>query len=232
MALPFFFEAGINETTQDVLLDEFTSKHMITVLRMQMGENIHLTNGTGLLFTATIIDDNRKRCVVRIVNSEKKVAPVRKITIAISPLKNNSRMEWFLEKATEIGVHRIVPIICTRTEKTSFKKERMQTILQSAMLQSQQCYLPLLDEPIDIEKLIKKELSALKLIAHCDDQSKTPIQSIEKQSDTIILIGPEGDFTADEIQTALQHQFLPVTLGETRLRTETAGIVAAALLCI
>jgi len=157
-----------------------------------------------------------------------------KIAIAISPVKNNTRFEWFLEKATEIGVTEIIPLICNRTEKTVFKFDRMKSILVSAMLQSQQCWLPVLHEPTKFNSLITSSTQQQKFIAHCIDDAKRSLADLnnESLSSKIILIGPEGDFTADEIDLALQNQFSAVSLGATRLRTETAGIVAATLLCL
>jgi 16S rRNA (uracil1498-N3)-methyltransferase len=243
MALPFFYKEDINALATDVTLDEDTSKHIVQVLRMQNGEQLQLTNGRGDLFTAEIIDNDRKRCTVRIVK-EFKIHPAKggtkfKISIAISLIKNSSRFEWFLEKATELGVTEIIPLICERTEKTAFKFERMKSILVSAMLQSQQCWLPVLHEPVQYDKLWqssetlpKLEDHQQKFIAHCIDSEKRNLSEMINESlcSKIILIGPEGDFTAAEIEQALQNHFIAVALGETRLRTETAGIVAATLL--
>jgi 16S rRNA (uracil1498-N3)-methyltransferase len=215
-----------------LLLDEATSKHMVQVLRMQNGEQLQLTNGKGILFTAAITDNNRKRCTVSIIQKSEIANRQSKITIAISPVKNNTRFEWFLEKATEIGVSEIIPLVCTRTEKTVFKFDRMKSILGSAMLQSQQCWLPVLHEPTKFNALVKSSAQQQKFIAHCIDEIKRSLSDLnnESLSSKIILIGPEGDFTPDEIELALQNKFSAVSLGETRLRTETAGIVAATLL--
>ena len=237
MKLPLFYNAAIDSSTTSVELDEATSKHIIQVLRMQVGEQLQLTNGKGMLLTAAITNDNRKKVVVAIHHTEKSKAYPSKISIAISPVKNNTRFEWFLEKATEIGVAEIIPLICARTEKQQFKWERMNAILVSAMLQSQQVWLPVLREPIKFSKYLSdlnRVPSLLKMIAHCEDENyKQSLQKIaDPASDQLILIGPEGDFTPQEIDYALQNGCVPVSLGNTRLRTETAGIVAAALLCI
>jgi 16S rRNA (uracil1498-N3)-methyltransferase len=239
MALPFFYKEDINSATTDVILDEDTSKHIVQVLRMQNGEQLQLTNGRGNLFTTEIIDSNRKRCTVKILQTTNHKLPTTNISIAISLIKNSGRFEWFLEKATEIGVTEIIPLICSRTEKTNFKFERMKSILVSAMLQSQQCWLPILHEPVTFDKLWQgsKTLPKLedyqqKFIAHCIDGAKRNLSEMinESLSSKIILIGPEGDFTKEEIEMALQNHFIAVALGDTRLRTETAGIVAASLL--
>jgi 16S rRNA (uracil1498-N3)-methyltransferase len=234
MPLPFFYKEDLVASSTSVVLDEATSKHMVQVLRMQNGEQLQLTNGKGDLFTVEITDDNRKRCSTRILQTTNHKPQTKNICIAISPVKNNTRFEWFLEKATEIGLTEIIPLICSRTEKTVFKFERMKSILVSAMLQSQQCWLPVLHEPTKFNAVIKSSAQQQKFIAHCIDDTKRSLTDLnnESLSSKIILIGPEGDFTADEIELALQNHYNAVSLGYTRLRTETAGIVAATLLCL
>lgn len=231
MSLPLFYIANLNDT--DVTLNEETSRHIVQVLRMENGEQLRLTDGKGKLATAAITDNNRKRCQVQIIQTSSIAAPTTNVTIAISPVKNNSRFEWFLEKATEIGVNAIIPIICNRTEKQHFKFDRMQSILISAMLQSQQAWLPELHQPIKFNDAVIKATEQQKFIAHCEDENnKVQLTSVlaNQASSKLILIGPEGDFTKDEIDLALSNNFKPVALGDTRLRTETAGIVAATLL--
>ena len=233
MALPFFYKEDITADTKVIVLDEATSKHIVQVLRMQNGEQLQLTDGKGNLFTCEITDNNRKKCTVAITQTTNHKPSTTNITIAISLLKNTNRFEWFLEKATEIGVAEIVPLICTRTEKQNFKTERLQTILISAMLQSQQCWLPKMSEPVKYKDFIATGNAAQKFIAHCEDvNTKQPITNklINELTSKLILIGPEGDFTTAEIELALQNNFIPVSLGETRLRTETAGMVAATIL--
>ena len=234
MSLPLFYKEDLNTSSTEVLLDEATSKHIVQVLRMQNGEQLQLTNGKGGLFTVEIIDNNRKRCAVKIIETFDIQRSPNNITIAISLIKNSSRFDWFLEKATEIGVTEIIPLICERTEKTAFKSDRMKTILVSAMLQSQQCWLPVLHEPTKFNSLIQSSSHQQKFIAHCMDDAKRNLADLnnESLSSKIILIGPEGDFTPGEIEFALQNHFSAVTLGQTRLRTETAGIVAATLLSL
>lgn len=232
MGLPFFYVTNLE--AQSIILDEDTSKHIVLVLRMKTGEELLLTDGKGKKAIARITDDNRKKCAVSIVSFEMVERPARKVSIGISIIKNASRFEWFLEKATEIGVHEIYPLLCERTEKEKFRFDRMNNILVSAMLQSQQTWLPLLHEPTKFEHVVLSPMYTRKLIAHCIESEKRSIaQSYTGDADsTIILIGPEGDFSANEIKQALAHNFIPVTLGDTRLRTETAGLVAASLLCI
>lgn len=233
MALPFFYFEG--PIAESVVLNEDTSKHIVQVLRMQNGELLQLTDGKGNLFTGEITNNNRKRCEVTLKQTQYSKPKTACISIAISLVKNSSRFEWFLEKATEIGVDEIIPLVCTRTEKTSFKHERLNGILISAMLQSQQTYLPLLHEPVKFGDAVSKANQQQKFIAHCEDEnSKVPLTSklLTPSTATLILIGPEGDFTKEEIALALKNNFSPVALGDTRLRTETAGLVAASLLCL
>ncbi len=235
MPLPFFFVENV--AANSLVLDEETSKHIIQVLRKKNGEAILLTDGKGTKATAVIKNDNRKKCEVTIQSREKEEAKKLAVSIAISLVKNTSRFEWFLEKATEIGVAEIIPVICERTESEKFRHDRLNGILISAMLQSQQCWLPILHQPTPFKDVIKTK-SENKYIAHCVEGEKTslPVERSKKissapQSSSIILIGPEGDFTEKEIEEALAKGFVPVTLGATRLRTETAGLVAAVLLC-
>jgi 16S rRNA (uracil1498-N3)-methyltransferase len=234
MSFPFFYSESVDPNQEAVILDEETSKHVISVLRMETGEIINLTNGKGNLYATEIIYDHKKHCTVEIKSAISVPGPNRRIAIAISLLKNTGRFEWFLEKATEIGVSEIIPLICERTEKEKFRHDRMNAICISAMLQSQQCWLPVLHEPLPLNhQTIQQFNHQNKFIAHCAGGTKSPLtnQLNNQLTSSLILIGPEGDFTKEEIDLALQNDFIPVSLGETRLRSETAGIVAAALLC-
>lgn len=230
MSLPYFFDAEIKKEKNNYTLSEETSKHCVQVLRMKEGEELLLTDGRGNLYTAVIVKADKKHSVVRVEKVEQQRSAERKISIAISLLKNANRFEWFLEKATEIGVLEVIPIICKRTERQHFRLERMQGILIAAMLQSKQSWLPVLHEPIAFEKVVTASTYETKLIAHCEDTVKNDISKISIAGNTQILIGPEGDFTTSEIELALSKKFLPASLGNTRLRAETAGIVAATLL--
>lgn len=233
MALPFFYIPDYDSAQSLITLDEDNSRHVVSVLRMPVGKYLHLTDGKGNLLKAEIADDHKKRCVVKVLSSQFRHQTTSSITIAISPVKNNSRFEWFLEKVTEIGINKIIPIICERTEKQHFRADRMKNILVSAMLQSQQTWLPELTEPVKLMQLPYENYQQ-KFIAHCDDTHKQSLASQLKESSpkSIILVGPEGDFSTEEIEWAIKQEFIPVTLGETRLRTETAGMVAATLLRI
>ncbi|CAN5507874.1 16S rRNA (uracil(1498)-N(3))-methyltransferase [soil metagenome] len=233
MTLPFFYTEKITSDTNELVLNEETSKHVVQVLRMQIGEQLQLTDGQGNISTAIITDGHKKSCKVKIISNSFLPQSTSKNTIAISLVKNAHRFEWFLEKATEIGITEIIPLICTRTEKQHFRFDRMKGILISAMLQSQQCWLPVLHEPVRFKEFANGTYFQQKLIAHCEEDAKQSLTSLKNSSSgTLICIGPEGDFTADEIYQATESAFLPVALGNTRLRTETAGVVAATLLCM
>jgi len=235
MALPFFYINEYNTSQKEIVLDEDTSRHVVQVLRMKEGEKLNLTDGKGSLITAEIADAHKKHCSVKIIDTRYKTHDSRKVTIAISLLKNTSRFEWFLEKATEIGVSEIIPLICERTEKQKFRYDRMKGICISAMLQSQQCWLPELHEPVLFGDLVMRQFDVYrKMIAHCLEESKDALADLQisKLSNQLLVIGPEGDFTKEEIELALQNNFIPVSLGVTRLRSETAGVVAAALLSL
>lgn len=231
MSLPYFYEPTILPGAGLQVLSEESSKHAIQVLRMRAGEALQLTDGQGHLYTATVQEVNKKSCTVHISNRQLQQPAVnRKVRMAVSLLKNASRFEWFLEKATEIGVREIIPLLCERTERQHFRYDRMHNIVVSAMLQSQQAWLPHLHQPLLFEQVLQQEAEQ-KLVAHCEaDEAKQQISHLQLAQDVLLLIGPEGDFSATEIQAALQRGYQPVTLGNTRLRTETAGVVAASLL--
>jgi len=230
MAVPFFFEENL-PLSNDFILSEETSKHVSQVLRMKEGEEIRITDGNGQTIIAEIVLPDKKRTKVKTIGKEFSESPKSKISIAISLIKNTNRFEWFAEKATEIGVSAIIPMICKRSEKTHFRKDRIRSILISAMLQSQQSWLPELSEPVKFSELLKNENQEQKFIAHCLPEDKKELKEVAKNAHSkIILIGPEGDFTEEEIEQAIQHNYIPVSLGDTRLRTETAGIVATVLL--
>jgi 16S rRNA (uracil1498-N3)-methyltransferase len=229
-ALPYFFEPTIQQSSTHFELSEVTSKHCIQVLRMRAGESLHLTDGIGNLYTASIVEPDKKKTVVKIELVVHTPAPTKNVCIAIGLLKNTSRFEWFLEKVTEMGVTKIVPLICERSERSNLKEERMRGVLVAALIQSKQTWLPILTEPLSVAAFIKTHPAAQGLIAHCEDGNKTTLNEVPNSNDCSILIGPEGDFTPSEIEAALAAKYLPVSLGNTRLRTETAGMVAAALL--
>lgn len=230
MSLPFFYIEQFPDSQSSFTLSEETSKHVIQVLRMKQGEQLQLTNGKGKVITAEIIFEHKKVAEMKVLSTSNIVHSTSKILIAISLIKNNNRFEWFLEKATEIGVSEIIPLICDRTEKQNFRYDRMKNILVSAMLQSQQAWLPILHEPIKFKEIVKTSSQQNKYIAYCSEEEKKQLCNETINQSSLILIGPEGDFTKEEINLAVENNFIPVTLGNTRLRTETAGIVASVLL--
>jgi 16S rRNA (uracil1498-N3)-methyltransferase len=235
MTAPTFYCVELVPAGEMQVLNEETSKHLIQVLRKVEGDEVLLTNGKGAKARAFLTEANRKRAGVRVMDVHSEEEKAHKVSIAISPIKNTSRFEWFLEKATEIGVFGIMPLLCERTEREKIRFDRMQNIVVSAMLQSQQSWLPRLTQPLNFEQAVASGFDQ-KLIAHCSEADKIPLVSLLQKENlnrplsSIIFIGPEGDFTDKEIETALSHDFIPVSLGTTRLRTETAGIVAATLL--
>ena len=225
--MQLFYNPNISDNDISFKFDKDESKHIAKVLRKKEGDVLHITNGKGWLFTAEITIAEQKNCIVSITS--KTLQPKRNFNLhlAVAPTKMNDRYEWFLEKATEIGIDSITPIICDHSERKVVKTERFEKIIQSAMKQSLQCYLPKLNAPIGFKDFINQEFNNQVFIAHCEETDKKSLKSQLKPAiDCTILIGPEGDFSVKEIEMALQHNFIPVTLGETRLRTETAAIAA------
>lgn len=233
--IPFFYCPVIDTGGTPFELDEQTARHCTQVLRMKTGEPLHLTNGKGLLATAIIHHIAKKTCSVSVTGSEQQSAPAQQKIIAISLLKNTGRFEWFLEKAAELGITEIIPLLCRRTEKQQFRFDRMQQILVSAMLQSKQTHLAILHQPVTFSNVLAMHPNAQRYIAHCyTDERKINFAAAgtQKEKDQMIFIGPEGDFTEEEIEIATARQIIAVSLGNTRLRTETAGIKAAVVLSI
>lgn len=225
--MQLFYNPEITETTNEFSFSKEESHHIAKVLRKNISDTIYITNGKGWLFTAEIILADIKTCLVKII--DKSIQPKKNynLHLAVAPTKMNDRYEWFLEKATEIGVDTITPIICDHSERKVVKTDRFEKILQSAMKQSLSYYLPTIKKPISFKDFINQAFSGDIFIAHCEETDKKSLKEMLKpNTDTTILIGPEGDFSTKEINTALQNKFIPVTLGHTRLRTETAAIVA------
>jgi 16S rRNA (uracil1498-N3)-methyltransferase len=230
MSVPFFYEPKLVDANLPFVLSEATSKHCVQVLRMKVGESLNLTDGKGNLYIASLLSADKQKSVALIEKTSFTPQSNNCNSIGISVLKNADRFEWMLEKITEIGIIEIYPLICKRTEHLRFRYDRMQQILIAAMLQSEQVWLPVLHEPIGVAQLMTIATHTQKLIAHCEDGSKNTINTLQTATNTLILIGPEGDFTPEEISLANKYDFLPVSLGNTRLRTETAGVVAITLL--
>jgi 16S rRNA (uracil1498-N3)-methyltransferase len=233
MELPFFYLADIPSAANELVLPEETSKHIVSVLRMQEGDELQLTNGQGTIVRAKISIAHKKNCTLNAIEIFQSVDSRKPVTLAISLLKNPSRFEWMLEKVTEIGIRSVIPLISQRTERQHFRADRMKNIMVSAMLQSQQSWLPEIMEPVSFAEVLKMGYFENKYIAHClPEERSTLSREINKLATSIILIGPEGDFSPSEISAAIDQGYKPVTLGDNRLRTETAGVVAATLLSI
>jgi len=224
--MQLFYAPDIDNDTNEFTFDKEESKHIVKVLRKLEGSILHITNGKGFLFICEVILASEKKCVVKI-NESKFTEPRNfRIHMVVAPTKMNDRYEWFLEKAAEIGVDEITPIICDHSERKIIKTERFDKILISAMKQSNQMYLPILNEPIKLTDFLSKEINGQKFIAHCEETDKVELKDrVETQQNYTLLIGPEGDFSTNEINKALENGYLPVALGNTRLRTETAAIV-------
>lgn len=215
-------------TTPEYTLSEEESKHCTRVLRLTLGNTIYLADGRGGFYTAKIVDIASKQCKVKITEEQQKYGKrAYKLHIAMAPTKNIDRFEWFLEKATEIGIDEVTPLLCEYSERKLVKIDRLEKVVDAAMKQSLKAYRPKVNELTTFEQLVKAAQADRKLIAHCYNTPKPLLKNvIEPQKDVIILIGPEGDFSPKEVELAKQLQFNDITLGNSRLRTETAGIVA------
>ena len=237
MQLPFFFLENFDEHSDRQVLSDDSSRHILQVLRMKQGESLHLTDGKGLLITGVLSGVEKKKAVVEVQHIEKVPPNIRQVYMGVSLLKNATRFEWFLEKAGELGVDGVIPLICERTERRQFRMDRARQILISAILQSQKCYLPELMEPVQFDQLMHTAYLSRydkKWIAHCAEDEKISIRDMNDETyyNGLILIGPEGDFSEREIQLAKNTGFVAVSVGEERLRTETAAVAAAAFLII
>jgi len=226
--MQLFYTPDLNPSHPQYFLSEEESKHCIRVLRLEAGAEVQLIDGKGGLYTAQIKDAHPKRTILQITNV---ITAFNKrnhyLHIAVAPTKNIERLEWFLEKATEIGIDEISLIICQRSERKEAKTDRLNKIITSAIKQSLKAYHPVLNEPQPFSKFLTQPFNGQKFIAHCETGEKADLNSqLVKQSRYLTLIGPEGDFTPNEIADALQSGFKAITLGESRLRTETAALEA------
>ena len=240
--MQLFYHPHINPS-QPLQLPEEESVHCIRVLRMKKGDVLSLTDGNGMFFKGDILEDHPKKCSIRILQSIPDPAKRNfRLSIAIAPTKNIERFEWFLEKATEIGCDEIIPLKCRHSERTVIKTERLNKVLVSAMKQCLKSQLPVLKELCDFNSFISstKDLSGQKFIGHIPELSdsefppRNPTGSLlshtcKKGGEVIICIGPEGGFSEEEVNYAVQNKFTPVSLGNSRLRVETAGVVACSI---
>ena len=226
--MQLFYNPDITTTSTSITFSKDESRHIVKVLRKTIGDILNITDGKEKLYAAEITQAIDKKCIATIKSwQEKPKSWNYYLHIAIAPTKLNDRFEWFLEKATEIGVDEISPIICEHSERRQLKTERMQKVVLSAMKQSLKCKLPILNPPVKLKEFIQKKDWDLGLMAHCEESNKKHLKSYFPMREKImILIGPEGDFSVNEIEYALNRGIHPVTFGESRLRTETAGIVA------
>ena len=209
-------------------LEEQESKHCIRVLRLQKGDIIHLTDGKGTMFESRIIQDNPKKCIVEVTDVKKETGKRDfNLHIAVAPTKNIARTEWFLEKATEIGIEEITPVICDHSERKIVKTDRLNKVITAAMKQSLKAYHPKLNETVRFKDFVKNSFEGEKFIAYISDKYNETLKDLYTPgSDITILIGPEGDFSEREVVQAIENGFKPISLGKSRLRTETAALVA------
>lgn len=217
------------EIAQKHELSEEESNHAVKVLRLSEGDEILLIDGKGKFYYATITRAHHKRCAFEVnrIEDEKSVIPSF-IHIAVAPTKNIDRIEWFAEKTTEIGVSAITMLKCRYSERKDVKEERLNKILISASKQSLKATVPTLEGMTDFKEFVKRPFDGQKFIAHCcKDEAKKEFKNLyQKGQNVLVLIGPEGDFSNEEIEMALQNGFIPVSFGDSRLRTETAALVA------
>src|SRR5690606_30464005 len=225
--MQLFYHTDLENNSSEFTFPADESRHITKVLRKSLDDVLQITNGRGGLFGARIIVADHKRCTAKIISEHTDPPSSYRSHLVVAPTKLNDRFEWLLEKATEIGVHEITPILCERSERKTIKMERMEKVILSAMKQSLHTYLPKLNRAISFMDYMDLPKEGDLFIAHCgDDHKKELYHSLRPKQNTAILIGPEGDFSKAEIESALTHGFKPVALGETRLRTETAAIVA------
>ena len=218
-------------------LDDQESRHAVRVLRLKTGDTVQLVDGRGGWFTAEITDDRSRNCQLRITSHTSNYQPLSySLHMAISPTKSMDRFEWFLEKATEMGISEVTPLICTRTERSRVNMERMERIVVSAMKQSLRAFKPVLHSPVPMAGFIKEKRGGILGIAHCIPEGegtqgrRTGLPELLNHTAYTMLVGPEGDFTEEEVGMAIQEGYTPFHLGESRLRTETAGVYICAAL--
>ncbi|MDD4190572.1 MAG: 16S rRNA (uracil(1498)-N(3))-methyltransferase [Mangrovibacterium sp.] len=224
--MQLFYTPDIQGTT--CLLDETESRHAVRVLRLTDGDRINLVDGMGNFYEGRITEADPRHCQIEVISKTPEFGKRRHyLHLAVAPPKNNDRFEWFLEKATEIGIDEITPLACDHSERRTLRNDRMQKVVVAAMKQSVKAYLPRLNPLTPLHDVLCDRFDGKKFIAHCDDRDKKQLKDEIKDSpSSLVLIGPEGDFSENEIELALKKEFIAVGLGPSRLRTETAAIVA------
>ncbi len=231
--MELFYNKNLLAHDESLTFSPEESRHLTKVLRKKVGESIRVTNGQGLEWSGQIISTDSRKAAAKKTHASLHQNKILPLHIAIAPTKSNVRLEWFLEKVTEIGITEITPIMCDHSERKTIKLERMKKILVGALKQSAQYFLPKLNPMISFEEFIKLEHSQTKFFAHCQAGNKAPLNQMgDLNNEVLIMIGPEGDFSEREIKTAQNHSFEAITLSSQRLRTETAGIVACSQVAI
>lgn len=227
--MQLFIQTELNSDSKSVFFDKEESRHIVKVLRKKQGDIIHVTNGLGILFTCELAIVQDKKCLANILEIREDKAPPYYLHLAVAPTKTNDRFEWFLEKAVEIGVNEITPILCEHSERKKIRLDRYEKVIDAALKQSLQTHLPRLNDLTKVQEVLSQtsDYDAV-FIAHCEDEaSKISLkEKLEPNKRYLILIGPEGDFSTEEIKKARENGWQEVSLGNTRLRTETAAIVA------
>lgn len=227
--MQLFFNETITTDATEILFSKEESRHIVKVLRKKEGDFLYITNGKGYLFKAEISIATTNKCIAQITDTEIQEKPKLHIHLAVAPTKMNDRYEWFLEKATEIGIQEITPIICDHSERKVIKIERYKKIIQSAAKQSLRFHMPVINEAVTMSNFIKQHTNETLFIAHCEETERKSLKNelaTTNSKNFTMLIGPEGDFSTQEIELAIANKYTPVMLGQTRLRTETAAIVA------
>lgn len=225
--MQLFFNNSLTENSDVFQFEKDESRHISKVLRKSDGDILHITNGKGWMFEAQILQASIKSVQAKIITKTFEKDRLYHLHMAVAPTKSMDRFEWFLEKATEIGVAEITPIVCANSERKIVKRDRLERIVLSAVKQSLKSYVPLINDAVSLDKFLKTEQNSLKYIAHCAGGEKQNLyRTAPSSADTTILIGPEGDFSSNEIEEAIKRNYQPVSLGNARLRTETAAVAA------
>ncbi len=226
--MQLFYEPDI--LTNQGFLNPEESNHCVKVLRHKAGDTLQILDGKGNLFDALLQEASHKKCKIKIISSQSEPQPSSICHIAIAPTKSNDRTEWFIEKATEIGIEMITPIFCKNSERKIVKPERLEKVITSAVKQSVSLWRPQLNEAKSFSDFVHEDFDGDKFIAHCLKEDEQHLQdACTKGKNTLVLIGPEGDFTSEEVEMALQNGFRPISLGKKRLRTETAALMACCI---